>query len=119
MKLANAVSGAWFIRNSLGNFKDFCFQRLGVNRHYFVQSGKSAVRAGRAQRNTGSGSEVLQHYLQILSSPLIPNQPSGVCEQYRADHYPTPYAERGSFEALEIRLKIFQHHWQNFSFKSP
>jgi hypothetical protein len=60
------------------------------------------------------GSEELQLFVQILSSLPTINQPSGVCVQYRADHGPTPHAERGLIELPSITLNIFQHHSQNF-----
>jgi hypothetical protein len=59
-------------------------------------------------------SEWLQLFVQILSSLPRINQPSGVCVQYRADHGPTPHAERGSIELPSITLNFFQHLSQNF-----
>jgi hypothetical protein len=66
-----------------------------------------------------NGSKELQLVVQILSSLPRINQPSGGCMQYRADHSPAPYAERGSFELPSITLNIFQHYLQNFRFKFP
>jgi hypothetical protein len=54
-----------------------------------------------------NGSKELQLVVQILSSLPRINQPSGGCMQYRADHSPAPYAERGSFELPSITLNIF------------